>query len=167
MKFKHLAFGGTFDHFHLGHQYFLKTCLNHSQKITCGITTGWANKDKVLGELIEPYSSRLKSVRQFLQANDLLSRSTLIPLNNIFGPTIVAPADFDGLAITQETIPGAQMINEARKKRGLAGLKLLKIKFTRAQDCQPISSTRIRLGEINRQGFVYKNVLLKNKTIIK
>jgi pantetheine-phosphate adenylyltransferase len=48
----------------------------------------------------------------------------------------------------------AERINAIRKRRGLKPLSVVSIQMVLAEDFKPVSSTRIRAGEINREGYL-------------
>jgi pantetheine-phosphate adenylyltransferase len=54
--------------------------------------------------------------------------------------------------VSDETRPGALEINETRKKNGLKTLEIISIPLVLADDQKPISSTRIKKGEIDKEG---------------
>jgi len=58
----------------------------------------------------------------------------------------------DALVVSKETEPRAYEINEIRKKKGLRPLEIIVIEMVPAENHVSISSTRIRSGEIDREG---------------
>ncbi|MBI3955521.1 DUF359 domain-containing protein, partial [Candidatus Gottesmanbacteria bacterium] len=62
--------------------------------------------------------------------------------------------ELEAIAVTKDSLPGALLINKIRIKNGLRELKIIKIKLIQAEDHRRISSTRIRLGQIDRLGRV-------------
>ncbi|RLF57412.1 MAG: phosphopantetheine adenylyltransferase, partial [Thermoplasmata archaeon] len=60
--------------------------------------------------------------------------------------------NFDVIVVSEETFDTAREINMIRKRKGLKEIKIEKISLVMAEDGKPISSTRIRKGEINREG---------------
>ena len=60
--------------------------------------------------------------------------------------------DFDAIVVTEETEPTAIEINEIRKKKSMKPLDIVVVSFVLADDNIPISSTRIRNGEIDKKG---------------
>jgi pantetheine-phosphate adenylyltransferase len=48
----------------------------------------------------------------------------------------------------------ADKINTIRRRRGLKPLPVVSIGMVVAEDFEPISSTRIRAGEIDREGYL-------------
>lgn len=165
MLFKKLALSGTFDHLHLGHKYFLKQALKQAELCICGITTNWIKANKILPKTIQPFAERVKNLQIFLETNKLSRRVQIIPLNNQFGPTLKDSA-IDSLAVTLDSLAGAQLVNQQRKFKGLSPLSLLMTNIVKTTDKRKISSSRVRLGEINRQGFVYGRLLPQAQTLV-
>ena len=65
--------------------------------------------------------------------------------------------DIEALVVSEETEPSAEMINEIREKRGMKPLDIITIDMVLADDGKPISSTRIREGEIDVAGTVLRD----------
>ena len=79
-----------------------------------------------------------------------------MPLEDPFGTTIYE-ADFDAIVVSEETEPNAVKINEIRVSKGMNPLDIVIVSFVLAEDGNPISSTRIRRGEINKNGLILSN----------
>ena len=163
MKFKKLILAGTFDHFHLGHQQFLRQSLAKTEFAFCGLTTDWVKKNKIYNPSLQPFSIRLKTIKKFLKENNLFKKVKLFPLNNPFGPTL-SPLLLEALATTKESFARAKIVNQKRKEKGLKPLSLVLTNLVLTNDRKRLSSTRIRKGEINRQGLIYEK-LFNQKTI--
>ncbi|TRZ53029.1 hypothetical protein D4R99_01610, partial [bacterium] len=61
-QWNHVVLGGTFDHFHKGHEALLTKAFEVGKKVTIGIATEKLYKNKFLSETIEPFEVRKKSV---------------------------------------------------------------------------------------------------------
>jgi uncharacterized protein (UPF0218 family)/phosphopantetheine adenylyltransferase len=161
-KYNHLVLAGTFDHFHKGHQYFINSALSHTKKLSCGITTGWANKGKVLKQNIQNLSLRTKAFNNHLKQHKISSHVHWFYLHNPVGPAITN--QFDALAVTQDSLNGAKLVNQTRKANNAKPLPIVLVDLIQAQDQQKISSSRIRLGQIRRDGFVYHHIFKHSRT---
>jgi len=150
MKYKRVAVGGTFDHFHKGHEKLLNKAFEIGQYILVGVTS---NKFGGRKGHIEPCFQRMSELEQFLQKFG--SRYTVKRLEEHYGPTVHDP-QIDAIVVSRETEPVADKINEIRQKKGIKPLKIFVIDWVLAEDGKPISSTRIRKGEIDRNGKVLK-----------
>ncbi len=151
MKYKNVAEGGTFDHFHKGHEKLLNKAFEIGQHVLIGVTS-----DEFGGKKgrIEPCSQRISKLEQFLQKFN--SRYIVKRLEEPYGPT-VHDSQIDAIVVSRETKPVADKINEIRQKKGIKPLKIFVIDWVLAEDEKPISSTRIRKGEIDRNGKCLKN----------
>lgn len=146
MKFKNVAVGGTFDHFHKGHEKLLSEAFNIGENVLIGVTS-----DEFGGKKgnIEPCTKRMTQLEKFIQKFD--SNYVVKRLEEPFGPTVDDP-QFDAIVVSRETKPTADKINQIRKEKGMKPLKIFIIGCVLADDGKPISSTRIRNKEIDRDG---------------
>jgi pantetheine-phosphate adenylyltransferase len=150
MKYEIVAVGGTFDHFHKGHEKLLNKAFEIGNYIMVGVTSNEFGGQK--GN-IEPCSKRMSELEEFLQKFN--SRYTVKRLEEPYGPTVHDP-QIDAIVVSRETEPVADKINEIRQEKGIKPLKIFVIGWVLAEDGKPISSTRIRKGEIDRNGKVLK-----------
>ena len=79
------------------------------------------------------------------------SNFIIVPLDDPYGTTI-HDASFDAIVVSEETEPTAVKINEIRISKGMKPIDIVVVSFVLAYDGIPISSTRIRRGEINKKG---------------
>ena len=70
------------------------------------------------------------------------------------------------IIVSEETLPTALEINEIRKEKGWQPLEIEMIPFVYFKDGNVISSTRIRKGEIDREGCVIKWVIFQDRKIL-
>ena len=152
--YKHAALGGTFDHFHIGHEYIIDFALKRAEKISIGISSSelYANKD--FSNAIQTYTYRKQTVERYLESRNSLQKVTIFRLDTIYGTTLT-DATLDCIVVTDETIQNAHIINHKRKNLSLPELKIIKCPFVIGQDEKVIRSTNIRNGHINRAGFPY------------
>lgn len=147
-----VAVGGTFDPLHDGHKALLKKAVELSRggELLIGLTSDDMAKNKV-HEVIE-YNSRYDEVNRFILAQGICP--VIVRLDDPYGPTI--HDDFDYLVVSPETHPVALKINEIRGGKGLRGIKIVLVEYVLADDGLPISSTRIKRGEIDEHGRVLR-----------
>jgi len=162
MLFKHTIIAGTFDHLHSGHQKLLQTAINQSQQISCGLTTKKMAQKKSLAKLIQSSRARYHQLNSFLSQQ--ISSYNIFPLNHPLQPAINSLI-FDSIIASQETAHTVEKINQLRSKNNLHPLKSVIINLLKSSDNQKLSSTRIRQGQINRQGFAYHQFFSKNKNL--
>jgi cytidyltransferase-like protein len=152
-KFGTVAVGGTFDELHKGHRILLIKAFEVGEKVLVGLSSDeFAKKlTRQKSHVIACYEKRLAELKEFLRQNDFLERAEIIPLDDAYGITLSKDV-LDALVVSRETEYMAQEINKKREKKGLNPLKIIVIEMVPAENCVPISTTRIRTGEIDREG---------------
>lgn len=152
-KYKLVATGGTFDRFHKGHQTLLERAFLLGEKVIIGVTSdNWVKKqNKILKEIVLAYKKRVEEIQKFLQKKGFLGREIIEKLENVYGPTVVN-GKVEALVCTRETRSGVSLINRLRARKRKRKLAIVECSFISSSDHFHISSTRIRLGQIDRQG---------------
>jgi pantetheine-phosphate adenylyltransferase len=146
-RYSKVAVGGTFDKFHDGHKKLLSTAFELGNQIEIGVTSDAFGGLK--GD-IDSCEERMNNLKLFFKDK---SNFRVVSLDDPFGTTIYE-ADFDAIVVSEETEPTAVKINEIRLSKGMNPLDIVVVSFVLAYDGTPISSTRIRRGEINKNGDV-------------
>lgn len=100
---------------------------------------------------VQKYEDRVNGVRKFLEENRFEDRAILVSLDDPYGPT-VTDGSIEGIVVSGETYSTAQEINNIRRTRGFEPLQIIEVDTVLAQDGKPITSTRIRLREIDEDG---------------
>ncbi|MBS7660167.1 phosphopantetheine adenylyltransferase [Candidatus Bathyarchaeota archaeon] len=154
-KFKTVAVGGTFDEFHKGHRTLLLKAFEVGERVLIGLCTDDFVKKLGKPHVVAPYEQRLEELKAFLGERGLINRAEIIPLDDVYGVTL-SPGCVEALVVSRETEPTAIKINEERRKRGLAPLAIIVVEMVPAENHVPISTTRIRMGEIDREGRLLK-----------
>jgi pantetheine-phosphate adenylyltransferase len=90
-----------------------------------------------------------------LQALGLRNKAEIIPLNDPYGITTTDKC-INALVVSEETEKIAITINQKRSEARLPPLEIVTISMVPAENCKPISTTRIREGEIDREGHMLK-----------
>ena len=157
-----VGLGGTFDHFHIGHETFLQFAASLGEEIRIGVTVPALAQHKVLSQLIEPYETREKNVRAFLEKENI--HGTVFPLLDPFGPTL-ENSDVEAMAVTELTCSGGIHINTQRSALHLPALPIESCAVRKDATGEYISSTRIREGKINRRGDVYAQLFTTDFTL--
>ncbi len=164
-QYKLVACGGTFDHFHKGHREFLRFALEKAERLIIGITSSMFSDNK--REEVESFSIRKENVCLFLKQEQVFDRVEILSIDNVYGPTLLPDSKIEGLIVSVQTKWGADSINNKRKELGFLPLDVVVCSTTKAQDGEIISSSRIRNGEIDREGklFIQPEWLKKNRRL--
>jgi len=161
MKFTHSIVAGTFDHLHSGHQQLLQTALKKSHQVSIGLTQSNLTRQKTLSQLIESQSKRNSTLKQVIKDH---TNYSIFPLKNPFKPADTSN-QFDSIIASIETKKTINKINQLRLKTNLKPLKTHFIDLVKATDHLTLSSTRIRQGQVSRQGFAYHQVFPKHQKL--
>ena len=150
-KFRKVAVGGTFDELHRGHKVLLVKAFEVGEHVLIGLCS-----DEFVAKMGKPhmtasYEERLKELEAFLMALGLNGRAEIVSLNDSFGLTVTDRC-IEALVVSEETKTIAVKINEKRREKGFSELRIVSIEMVPAENCSPISTTRIREGEIDREG---------------
>lgn len=156
MQYKKAGLGGTFDHFHIGHQEFLRQAAQVAEHLVIGITDPKLITTKLHNAAIEKYEVREKSVTSFCQAQGWSFET--VRLKDVYGPTLT-DNEINVIFVSETTVNGAKEINKKRNELNLTTLPVVKGLLLRDKADEVISSERIRAGAINRAGKIYKSVL--------
>ena len=150
-KFSTVLVGGTFDEFHKGHRGLIMTAFEGGERVIIGLSSDDLARELRKEHKIATYEQRLGELRAFLRRQKVLERAKIVPLDTPYGITLSTTVA-DALVVSKETEPVGIDINKKRRASGLEPLELIVIDMIPAEDCVPISSTRIRRGEIDREG---------------
>jgi pantetheine-phosphate adenylyltransferase len=151
--FNEVAIGGTFDALHRGHKILLRTAFRAGDRVLIGLSRNGFARRLVKNHRVDPYPRRKRELVSFLKKERLLDRAKIIPLDDPYGPTI-NDSTVRALVVSRMTKKMADKINTIRRRRGLKPLPVVSIGMVVAEDFEPISSTRIRAGEIDREGYL-------------
>ncbi len=159
---KKVVVGGTFEFLHKGHRELLKKAFEIGDYVLIGVTS-----DNFKSECTVGFEKRVAKVKEFV--NNFNKPYEIVKIEDKYGPTL--SQDFDVIVVSPETMKTAEEINMLRLKNGLKKMDIVKIPIFYAEDLLPISSRRIRNGEIDEGGRRLKplkiNVGSKNPSKIK
>jgi cytidyltransferase-like protein len=156
-KFSKVAVGGTFDELHKGHRSLLVKAFEVGEKVLIGLCTDEFVRKMGKPHATAPYETRLKELRAFLKNSNLSDKAEITPLNDPYGKTLTDKC-IKALVVSRETEKIALKINQKRNEKNLPPLEIITIDMVPAENCKPISTTRIREGEIDREGHLLKNL---------
>ena len=153
-RFKRVATGGTFDHLHAGHAAILEKSFQVGGDVVIGLTS-----DEFVSRIGKrpdyPYRKREGELRRYI-ARHFPGRSYHIAkLHDYFGPGIADP-DIRALVASPETSVRLGLANELRAEKGFPPLELIVVDWVNAEDGRPLSSTRIRSGEVDEEGRIIR-----------
>ncbi len=138
MKFKKVAVGGTFDTLHEGHKVLIEKAFEIGAFVVIGITSNAMKKGAI------PYKKRKVAVEDFLKQK---KNFRIVKLTDVHGPA-ATERDFDAIVVSDETKKRAVEINKSRENRGMARLEIVSIPLVLDKKGIPLSSSRIKRGEI-------------------
>lgn len=147
--YREVAVGGTFDHLHEGHKRLLRLAMVYGRKVMIGITAGKI-REKKYEKKIQPFEERLNMLKNYLMSKGA-TKFEVVPLTDKYGITLDSRS-LQALIVSYETIPVAEEINRLRRSRGLKPIDIIVSITYEAYDDRPISSTRVRSGEIKETG---------------
>jgi pantetheine-phosphate adenylyltransferase len=151
-RFGRVALGGTFDRFHLGHEALLGTAFRVGREVAIGLTTErfLAEHPKPGGRAIGSWASRRGNLARWLRKRFPARRWTIVPLQDRFGGAV--EEGVDALVVSADTVEGGRAVNRERRRRGRSPVPLVVVPLVLGDDLEPVSSRRIRAGEIDRDG---------------
>jgi len=150
MKHKVVATGGTFDHLHKGHAALLAKSFEVGDVVLIGVTSdAFARKEGKRPD--QGYEERLRYLEAFIKGDFPGRKYIIAKLDDYFGPGIASP-DVQAIVVSRETAKRVSIANSLREAKGYPPLETVVVDTVLAGDSKPISSTRIRNGEIDAEG---------------
>lgn len=152
------AMGGTFDHFHVGHQSFIDYAFKYGHKLLIGVTDDNFTKTKEYPQSLQPYKIRMRAVHNYCKKKNI--NHEIVPLSDPYGPTLDRDnKKIDSLCVTTETLAGGEKINDLREAYGMRELPIFIAPIIKNDLGQAIHAEQIRAGKINRQGESYLQMI--------
>lgn len=151
-RFRVVATGGTFDEIHAGHIALLAKAFELGDHVIIGVTSDQFVRHKKLNHSFE---ERVASLREIIRREFGDGDFEIAKLDSEFGPAVTT-GDVGALVASAETAAKGSRLNEIRAKSGLAPVEVITVDLVKAEDGKPISSTRIRAGEIDWRGRLLK-----------
>jgi pantetheine-phosphate adenylyltransferase len=154
--YKLVALGGTFDVLHAGHRHLFSEAFKLGDVVLIGVTS-----DRLVVTLdkkhqVRPFSNRVRDLNKFLKTHRWLSRAKVTALREPYGPA-ARRRKLQALIVSKGTLASGRRLNQLRLRNGLRPLDLRIVDLLKAVDGKPISTTRIRNGEIDLQGRILRN----------
>jgi cytidyltransferase-like protein len=155
-KFKVVGVGGTFDELHKGHRALLMKAFETGERVMIGVSSDGFVKRMGKPHVTEPYAQRVKELKNLLNDSGLLRRAEVFPIHDPAGGVLLSDSPVEAIVVSRETEPTALNINQKRRKIGLIPLAIIVIDMVPSENHSAISTTRIRKGEIDREGHLLK-----------
>ena len=150
-KYRKVAVGGTFDQLHSGHKALLGGAFEAGDKVIIGLTSDSFVSKMKKQHKTAAYPDRQRDLEAYLAEKGWLSRAEIVPLEDSFGLTLKARG-LEAIVVSEETEHVAEAINKERQNKGHKALGVVTVCMVPAENHNPISTTRIRRGEIDRNG---------------
>ena len=147
-----MATGGTFDEIHVGHIALLAKAFEVSDHVIIGVTSDQFVRHK---KLRQPFEERAASLRKTIEQEFGNASYEIAKLDSDFGPAVTT-GDVGALVASAETASKGSRLNDIRVKSGLEPIEVIAVGLVKAEDGSPVSSTRIRAGEIDWRGRLLK-----------
>ncbi len=141
--------GGTFDRLHAGHRRLIESCLDEASRLEVWLVSSEMAVKK--SRQILDWERRKQELLEWAWEAGFESRISVHTLNTPYGPAIER-VDATHIGCTPETESACESINRERTAAGLPILRIVKVTHSQGIDGKVISSSRIRNGEINREG---------------
>ncbi|MDD1756377.1 MAG: inosine/xanthosine triphosphatase [Methanomassiliicoccales archaeon] len=139
--------GGTFNVLHRGHRALLDKAFEVGDEVAIGVMSdAYAAKSK---KQLVPLDQRLSALRSYLSSK--VKPFTINVIEDAAGNLLSDPA-LNALVVSPESFTAAERLSKVRAERGLGELRLHRIGYVLADDCTPISSSRVLEGEIDLEG---------------
>lgn len=153
MRRRRLAvLGGTFDHLHVGHHALLASAFRVGDEVAIGVTTDpfVVRHPKPFPERMQTYATRRAALARWIRANYPGRKWRTVPLRDPFGGSLEPRVGV--LVVSRDTERGGRAVNRERRRLGRAPVPIVTVPLVLADDLEPVSSRRIRSGEIAANG---------------
>lgn len=162
-RYRLIVIGGSFDHLHNGHRYFISSSLDLTDKMVIGLTS-----DRYLREIKQiegflPFEEREKQLLEYIKSIGRADDVVINPLEKNEIPHNLQDM-VEAVVVTSDTLSGAKDLNHERLIKGLSPLSIIEIPLMDGVNGEKISSSKIRSGEVDDKGEPYfpKGLLDKN-----
>lgn len=152
-----VAVGGTFDELHKGHRALLMKAFEVGERVLIGLSSDEFARELRKPHKVASYEERLFALGRFLEVHGLSDRAEIVMLHHPYGVTLSGGC-VEAIVVSRETESIAQEINGKRRARGLQPLEVVVIEMVPAEDHVPITTTRIRGGQIDREGHLLEEI---------
>ncbi|XP_074079958.1 bifunctional coenzyme A synthase isoform X2 [Macrotis lagotis] len=149
--YNHVAVGGTFDRLHNAHKLLLTVaCLLAQKRLLVGVADKDLLENKVLRELLQPYTDRVKHLSEFLVDMKPSLVFDIVPLLDPYGPAGTDPS-LECLVVSEETYRGGLAVNRRRLENGLGELALYQILLLKNPDRRENEEDKVSSSSIRQR----------------
>lgn len=149
-KYRLVALGGTFDILHSGHLELLRKGFDISSRVIIGLTSDELAKKRGK-HLIHDYAQRYHALEGAIERNFPNISYKISKLENDFGPAVLEQ-EVEALVVSEETAFQGNELNILRRQRNLPDVDVIVIPMVLAKDGKRISTSRIKISEIDSDG---------------
>jgi len=149
-----VATGGTFDEIHTGHIALVSKAFQVGKKVIIGVSSDEFAKKRGK-RLNHKFDERVENLKKMIMKEFRNANYEIAKLDGDFGPAVTTD-EVGALVTSSETRIKGKLLNRMRAKKGLKPVEVIAVEMVRAEDGSPISSTRIRAGEIDGGGRLLK-----------
>lgn len=147
----HVFLGGTFDRMHKGHRSIIDRAFAEGKEVTIGLTSDeFVKKHKKNAPEVRSFEERKKNLQEYLVSKSFDSQAVIKQIDDPYEPA--ASGFYDALLVTPDNKQTGKEINNLRRSRTLDTLALIEVELIAADDGGELSSTRVRSGEVDREG---------------
>ena len=155
-KLNLVATGGTFDYIHIGHLKLLSAAFNIGNHLIIGLTSDdFVKRIKPTSNIKNTYETRYQNLKEKILQNFNEVNYNIIKLEDEFGP-VISSSEIQAIVVSEETLVKVQKLNDIRITKCLNPLNVIVVEIAKSEDGLPISSTRIRNGEIDDKGTILR-----------
>ncbi|MDW8043327.1 MAG: pantetheine-phosphate adenylyltransferase [Nitrososphaerota archaeon] len=154
-RYRKAGIGGTFDRLHVGHLALLNAAFREAERVFVGLVTdGFATRMGKRG--ITSYEDRRRELEEAVRRHGWAGRCEIGELDDPLGPP-VTDESFDVVVGSPFTLQNCLRIAAERTSSSRPPIAVEVGPIVLAEDGNPVSSTRIRAGEIDRSGRVTRS----------
>ncbi len=141
------AVGGTFNVLHKGHRALLDKAFEYGDEVVVGLTS--ETFARVKKPFVVPTEERIRRLEEYLAGKG--KPFSIAILEEPFGPLLTDP-EIGVVVVSPETEGSGIKASQEREARGMKPLNVVRIGHVLADDCCPITSSRVLAGEIDEEG---------------
>jgi inosine/xanthosine triphosphatase len=139
--------GGTFNVLHRGHRALLDKAFDVGDEVVIGITSDeFTSKNKAKQV---PLQDRILALEAYLAAKGKPYTINVIESSQA---RLLTDNSIEALVASPETYIEAERLVKLRLEKGMRPLQVVRIGYVLADDCTPISASRVLSGEIDESG---------------